>query len=147
MLAWTRSLMKRASRSSTYSSRQMLLSRDARPFLLFSSSPLPSSRSTSDTLLRPRRRTSATSDGLSIGTAETYHDSDGSAFTAPATASISSLTSFLQLPQPVPARVALPTAGTVHFPDLIAAQITPLLTPLQSQIWCESGRSPSDTSR
>src|SRR5439155_15009950 len=51
-----------------------------------------------------------------------------------------------QLPQPVPARVAFPTAGTVHLPALIAAQIVPLLTPLQSQTWCESGRSASDTS-
>src|SRR5437764_544570 len=79
MLACTRSLMNRASRSSTYSSRHRLLSSDARPFLLFSSSPLPSSRSTAETLLRPRLRTSATSVGLSIGTAATYHDSDGSA--------------------------------------------------------------------
>src|SRR6478735_1092314 len=146
MLACTRSLMNRASRSSTYSSCQRLFSSDASPFLLFSSSPLPNSPSTADTLLRPRRRTSATSVGLSSGTAATYHDSDGSAFTSPATASISPLTSVLQLPQPVPARVALPTAGTVHLPALIAAQMVPLLTPLQSQIWCESGRSASDTS-
>src|SRR5207253_11522623 len=129
-----------------YSSSQGLLSMEARPFLLLSSSDLPSSRSTAETLLRPRLRTSATSVGLSSGTAGTYHDSDGSAFTAPATASISPFTSVLQLPHPVPARVAFPTAGTVHFPALIAAQMVPLLTPLQSQIWCESGRSASDTS-
>ena len=101
-----------------YSVPQMPLSIDASPLRLFSSSPVPSSRSTADTLLRPRAFTSATSVGLSSGTAATYHDSLGSAFTPPATASISPFTSFLQLPQPVPARVALPTAGTVHLPVL-----------------------------
>src|SRR5829696_931182 len=116
-----------------YSVPQMPLSIDARPLRLFSSSPVPSSRSTAETLLSPRSFTAATSVGLSIGTAATYHDSDGSAFTPPATASMSPLTSVLQLPHPVPARVAFPTAGTVHFPALIAAQMVPLLTPLQSQ--------------
>src|SRR4051794_13234240 len=106
--------MNRASRSSMYSSCQMLLSSEARPFLLFSSSPRPSSRRTADTLLSPPFPPSATSVGLPTGPAATSHDSDGSAFTAPATASIRPLTSVLQLPQPVPARVALPTAGTVH---------------------------------
>src|SRR6188508_3004438 len=110
-----------------YSVPQMPLSIDARLLRLFSSS-------------------AATSVGLSIGTAATYHDSLGSAFTPPATASISPFTSFLQLPQPVPARVAFPTAGTVHLPFLIAATMVPLHTPLQSQIWCESGRSASETS-
>src|SRR5690349_18216351 len=138
--------MNRASRSSMYSSCHRLLRSEARPILLFSSSPLPNSRSTADTLLRPRLRTSDTSVGLSIGTAGTYHDSAGSAFTSPATASISPFTSVLQLPQPVPARVALPTEPTVHLPALIALQMVALLTPLQSQIWCESGRSASDTS-
>src|SRR5262245_56104887 len=119
-----------------YSSFHRLFSSDARPILLFSSTPVPSSWNTADTLLSPRLRTSATSVGLSIGTAGTYHPSLGSAFTAPATASMSPFTSPLQLPQPVPARVALPTAGTVHLPALIAVQMAPLLTPLQSQIWC-----------
>src|SRR5438552_7590331 len=133
MLAWTRSLMKRASRSSSYCSFQSDLSRLARPFLLFMSSPVPSSLSTADTLLRPRSRIAATRAGLSMGTAGTYHASDGSTLTAPATASIRPLTSVLHDPQPVPARVALPTALTVHDPARIAVQIVPLLTPLQSQ--------------
>src|SRR5215468_7647598 len=115
-----------------YSLPQMLLSIDARPLRLFSSSPVPSSRSTADTLLRPRRFTSATSVALSIGTAATYHDSLGSAFTPPATASMSPFTSFLHEPHPVPARVALPTAGTVHLPALMALTMVPLHTPLQS---------------
>src|SRR5829696_871220 len=126
-----------------YSVPQMPLSIDASPLRLFSSSAVPSSRSTADTLLSPRSLTAATSVGLSIGTAATYHDSDGSAFTPPATASMSPFTSFLHEPQPVPARVAFPTAGTVHLPFLIASTIVPLHTPLQSQIWCESGRSAS----
>ena len=96
----------------------MPLSIDARPALLFSSSPVPSSRSTAETLLSPRSLTAATSAGLSSGTAGTYQLSLGSAFTPPATASISPFTSFLHEPQPVPARVALPTAGTVHLPVL-----------------------------
>src|SRR5262245_60268370 len=121
MLAWTRSLMNRASRSSWYSSFQSDLSRLARPFLLFGSSPDPSSRSTADTLLRPRSRIAPTRAGLSMGTAGTYHASDGSALTAPATASIRPFTRVLHEPQPVPARVALPTPLTVHAPALTAA--------------------------
>jgi len=39
--------------------------------------------------------------------------------------------------------VAFADRGTVHLPALIAATIVPLQTPLQSQIWCESGRSAS----
>jgi hypothetical protein len=40
----------------------------------------------------------------------------------------------LHEPQPVQARVALPTAGSVHLPALIAVTMVPLHTPLQSQI-------------
>src|SRR5262245_32800729 len=146
MFAWTRSLMNRASRSSSYSAAQRDLSSDARPFLLFSSWPVPSSRRTAETLLSFRLLTSATSVGLSIGTAETYHASDGSACTPPATASISPFTSFLHDPHPVPARVALPTAWTVHFPVLIAAMIVPLQTPLQSHTCFASGMSAQENS-
>src|SRR5687768_12412205 len=98
----------------------MLLSRLAKPILLFSSSAVPSSRRTADTLRSPRRRTSATSVGLSIGTAGTYQLSAGSALTSPATASISRLIIVLQLPHPVPARVHLPIAATVQLPSPIA---------------------------
>ena len=115
--------------------------------MLFSSSPVPSSRSTAETLLSPRSFTTATSVGLSSGTAGTYQLSLGSAFTPPATASISPFTSFLQLAA-AGARPASPCRprGRVHFPALIAATMVPLQTPLQSQIWCESGRSASDAS-
>ena len=55
MLACTRSLMKRASRSSSYSPGQSVLSSEARPTLLAGSSlPPASSRNTALTDLRPR---------------------------------------------------------------------------------------------
>ena len=114
---------------------------DARPFLVFSSCVVASSLSTAETLFRPRFLTSATSVGLSSGMPGTYHDSEGSALTSPLIASMRPLTIFLHEPQPVPARVALPTAGTVVLPARMAATMVPLQTPLQSQICLSSGMS------
>ena len=68
MLAWTRSLMKRASRSSSYSPFHTVISSDASAgFAPASTSPLPSSRKTEDTDLSPRATTSLTSSGFRSG--------------------------------------------------------------------------------
>ena len=68
MLACTRSLMKRASRSSSYSPAQMVASRLARGGLLAASSPVGDrAANTADTERRPRRLTSATSSTFASG--------------------------------------------------------------------------------
>src|SRR5882762_1864077 len=109
MLACTRSLMKRASRSSSYSLPQRVLRSEARPILLGASSrPLASAANTAETLRRPRSLISRISSGFGSGTPGTYQCTDGSSTGAsPTQLSKSALTSFLHEPQPVPARVAL----------------------------------------
>ena len=86
MLACTRSLMNRASRSSTYSSPHIICSSEARPILLLASSSPPgaSAAKTADTDLQARARGSrAISSGLGIGTPGTYQVAAGSSSTAP----------------------------------------------------------------
>ena len=69
MLAWTRSLMNRASRSSSYSFPQIVFSSDASPALLPASSrPPASAANTDDTLRRPRSRIAVDESGLLSGT-------------------------------------------------------------------------------
>src|SRR6266851_2998714 len=135
MLACTRSLMKRASRSSSYSLPQRVLRSEARPTLLGASSrPLASASNTAETLRRPRSLISRISSGLASGTPGTYQWTDGSSTGAsPAQLSRSALTSFLHEPQPVPARVASQSALSVRLPPRTEARSSPLETPLQLQ--------------
>src|SRR3954463_4038074 len=60
--------MKRASRSSSYSSPHIILSSDARPILLLASSSPPSVAKTAETDRRRCDRIAAISSGLGIGT-------------------------------------------------------------------------------
>ena len=72
IFACTRSLMKRASRSSSYSSAHIVFSSDANPILLAASSLPPASvSSTADTLRSPCSLIAAVSSALVIGIAGT----------------------------------------------------------------------------
>src|SRR6185369_9404837 len=147
MLACTRSLMNRPSRSSTKSLPQTIRSSEVSAILLAASS-LPSGASsakTAETDRRPRARISASSVGLSSGTPGTYQFADGSSSRSPSAAhSTISFTSVLHDPQPLPARVAAMTPGTVFTPSRTQAAILPLLTPLQLQTWASSAISHAD---
>src|SRR5882762_5903501 len=143
MLACTRSLMKRASRSSSYSLPQRVLRSEARPILLGASSrPLASAANTAETLHRPRSLISRIRSGFESGTPGTYQCTDGSSTGAsPTQLSKSALTSFLHEPQPVPARVASQSGLSVRFPPRTEARIAPLETPFSK---CDVVANPSD---
>src|ERR1700712_1543781 len=144
ILAWTRSLMNRASFSSMYSSAHIILSNDASPILDFASSA-PSGASaakTEETDFRLCAMISAISSGLSNGTPGTYQVADGSCTTAPPAAhSTIWHTIVLQEPQPLPALVLSITPATDLVPPSTQATSAPLLTPLQLQTWASSASS------
>src|SRR5918998_2985526 len=136
MLACTRSLMNRASRSSTYSPPHIILSSDARPILLLASSSPPgtSLANTDETDFSSCVRMAAISSGFGIGTPGTYQLALGSSSTAPPAAhSTICATRPLQVPQPLPALVQSMTPLTVLQPSCTQAAIVPLVTPLQLQ--------------
>src|SRR4029453_7776791 len=119
MLACTRSLMNRASRSSTYFAPHIIFSSEARPILLLASSSPPgtSLAKTDETERSSYRRIASISSGLGIGTPGTYQLALGSSSTSPPAAhSTICATSPLQVPQPLPARVLSITPPTVLQP-------------------------------
>src|SRR4051794_29132916 len=149
MLACTRSLMNRASRSSTYSSPHIIFSSEARPILLLASSSPPgtSLANTADTDFSSWVRMAAISSGLGIGTPGTYQLAAGSSSTSPPAAhSTICWTRLLQVPQPLPARVLSITPLTVLQPPCTVSTSVCLLTPLQLQTWACGSSSAALTS-
>ena len=146
MLACTRSLMYRASRSSTNSPAQITLSSDARAILDAASSPSgANSANTSDTDLSWFDRMASTSAGFSIGIAGTYQFALSSTETAPPPSSTAHSTIWattdLHDPQPLPARVFAITPATLSSPSATHPVSAPLETPLQLQTCAESSIS------
>src|SRR5215207_10552161 len=89
----------------------------------------------------------AMSSGLASGMPGTYQEADGSSVTSPSAAhSTICLTSDLQEPQPLPARVLSMTAPTLPQPSATAPQIAPLVTPLQLHTCVVAGISATPTS-
>src|SRR5262249_27150142 len=123
MFACTRSLTKRASRSSTYSLPQSVLSNDASPGLLDGSSrPPDSAANTDDTLFSPRARISWTSSGLGNGTPGTYQSAEGSSEVRPSDAYAKRASTWpLQEPHPVAARVAAQSVFRLRLPERTAS--------------------------
>src|SRR5512142_3081975 len=120
MLACTRSLMNRPPRSSTKSSGHIIRSNEVRPILLLASSAPPgaSAANTAETEYNRCSRIAAINSGLASGTPGTYQDSAGStSISSPAAHSTICATKLLQEPQPLPARVAFITPGTVFVPS------------------------------
>jgi len=144
MLPCTRSLVNRASRSSTISSVHRVRSREARPILLLASSSPRGARAanTADTDFSSCSRMAAMRSGFDSGMPGTYQDAEGSSSAAPPrAASRISLIEPLHDPQPLPARVLSMSAVGVCAPALTAVSRAPLLTPLQLHTWASSGRS------
>src|SRR4051812_44644353 len=141
--------MNRPPRSSTTSSGHIIRSSEVRPILLLASSAPPGARAanTADTEYNRCSRIAAISSGLASGTPGTYQDSAGStSISSPAAHSTIWLTRLLHEPQPLPARVAFITPGTVFVPERTQDTSAPLLTPLQLQTCASSASSDTPTS-
>ena len=145
MLACTRSLMNRASRSSTYSPSQSIFSSEASAILLAGSSPpAASAANTAETQLAARARGSPrSSSGLSSGTPGTYQWPRGSStHRSPPTAARRSR-------RPAACRSRSPCRpACVHdrrersrAAATQRARMRPLVTPLQLQTCASSGSS------
>src|ERR1700712_3112767 len=129
MLAWMRSLIKRASGSATYSPFHTTESSEASAGLApASSTPPPSSRNMAETDFNFRVRIASISSDFFNGMVGTYQWTEGSSSTSPpANQATRSETNPLHDPQPLPARVAFITAGKLRLPPATQLPIAALV--------------------